>query len=81
MSGFDDQETKLATYWNTPFKEICLGMKVNNSLNFISISYQASSLYDVIADGRNCRLSFYQHWTIEMVIFGARFWFAITLQP
>ena len=34
-----------------PFKEICLGMKVNNDLNFISISYQASSLYDVIADG------------------------------
>jgi hypothetical protein len=35
-----------------PFKEICLGMKVNNDLNFISISYQASSLYNVIADGR-----------------------------
>jgi hypothetical protein len=34
-----------------PFKEICLGMKVYNDLNFISISYQASSLYDVIADG------------------------------
>jgi hypothetical protein len=34
-----------------PFKEICLGMKVNNNLNFISISYQASSLYNVIADG------------------------------
>ena len=34
-----------------PFKEICLGMKVNKSLNFISISYQASSLYDVIAGG------------------------------
>jgi hypothetical protein len=46
-------ETKLATYWNMPFKEICLGMKVNNDLNFISISYQASSLYDVIADGRH----------------------------
>jgi hypothetical protein len=34
-----------------PFKEICLGMKVNNDLNFISISYQASSLYNVIAGG------------------------------
>ena len=51
MTGFDDQETKLATYWNTPFNEICLGMKVNKDINFISISYQASSLYDVIADG------------------------------
>ena len=35
-----------------PFKEICLGMKVNNDLNFVSISYQASSLYNIIADGR-----------------------------
>ncbi|CAB3989060.1 Hypothetical predicted protein [Paramuricea clavata] len=51
LTGFDDVETKQATYWNTPFKEICLGMKVNNNLNFISISYQASSLYNVIADG------------------------------
>ena len=53
QTGFDDQETKLATYWNMPFKEICLGMKVNDHLNFISISYQASSLYNVIADGRH----------------------------
>jgi hypothetical protein len=51
MSGFDDQETKLPTYWSLPFKEICLGMKVNNELNFISISYQASSLFSLIADG------------------------------
>lgn len=51
MTGFDDQETKLPTYWSTPFKEICLGMKVNNELNFISIPYQASSLFSVIADG------------------------------
>ena len=35
-----------------PFKEICLGMKVNDDLNFVSISYQASSLYNLIADGR-----------------------------
>jgi hypothetical protein len=51
MTGFDDQETKLPTYWSTPFKEICLGMKVNKELNFISIPYQASSLFSVIADG------------------------------
>jgi hypothetical protein len=51
MTGFDDQETKLPTYWSTPFKEICLGMKVNNELKFISIPYQASSLFSVIADG------------------------------
>ena len=51
MTGFDDQECKLSTYWSTPFKEICLGMKVNNALNFISIPYKASSLFSVIADG------------------------------
>ena len=51
MTGFDDQESKLPTYWSTPFEEICLGMKVKNQLNFISISYKASSLFSVLADG------------------------------
>ena len=51
MTAFDDRETKLPTYWEMPFNEICLGMKVNNDLNFISFPYQASSLYDIIADG------------------------------
>ena len=26
-TGFDSQETKLPTYWETPFSKICLGMK------------------------------------------------------
>ena len=51
LTGFDDQETKLPTYWNMPFKEICLGMKVNGNLNFLTIPYQATSLYNVIASG------------------------------
>ena len=51
MTSFDDQETKLPTYWSLPFKEICLGMKVNNELNFISIPYRASSMFNIIADG------------------------------
>ena len=51
MTGFDDQECKLPTYWSTPFKEICLGMKVKNALNFISIPYTASSLFSLLADG------------------------------
>ena len=28
-TGFDSQETKLPTYWSTPFSKICLGMKKN----------------------------------------------------
>ena len=48
----DDQETKLPTYWSTSFRELCVGMKVGSDLKFVSISYRASSLYDLIADGK-----------------------------
>jgi hypothetical protein len=50
-----DKETKLASYWNTPFKKICLGMKVDidgdteTDAKWIAIEHQASSLFDVIA--------------------------------
>ena len=50
--GFDDSETKLPTYWNTSFSKICLGMKINNQINFIEITKSASSLYSLIADGQ-----------------------------
>ena len=50
-TGFDTQETKLKTYWNTPFSKICLGMKINQQLKFVVISKQANSLYSLIADG------------------------------
>ena len=33
-SGFDGNETKLPTYWNTPFAKICLGMKISQKINF-----------------------------------------------
>ncbi|KAL9953947.1 hypothetical protein ACROYT_G041429 [Oculina patagonica] len=51
-TGFDLQETKLPTYWNTPFSKICLGMKIGHQINFIVINKQANSLYSLIADGR-----------------------------
>jgi len=51
-TGFDSQETKLPTYWNTSFSKICLGMKVNNQINFHVINKQANSLYSLIADGQ-----------------------------
>ena len=51
-TGFDLQETKLPTYWNTPFSKICLGMKVDHQLNFIVINREAESLYSLLADGK-----------------------------
>ena len=49
-TGFDAQETKLPTYWNTSFSKICLGMKIGQQINFIVINKQANSLYSLIAD-------------------------------
>jgi hypothetical protein len=48
-----EKQTKLASYWNTPFKKICLGMTVDEGTNikWIAINHQASSLFNVIANG------------------------------
>lgn len=51
-TGIDYEETKLATYWSTPFSQLCVGMKVDATLRFISITHKARSLFDIIADGR-----------------------------
>jgi len=49
---FDNHETKLPTYWNTPFSKICLGMKIGHQVKFIIVPRKASSLYSLIADGQ-----------------------------
>ena len=51
-TGFDSQETKLPTYWSTPFSKICLGMKIGHQLRFIVINRHANSLFSLIADGK-----------------------------
>ena len=51
-TGFDSQETKLPSYWNTSFSKICLGMKIGQQIRFIVINQQANSLYSLIADGQ-----------------------------
>ena len=51
-TAFDSLETKLPSYWNTSFSKICLGMKINNQINFTVINKQANSLYSLIADGQ-----------------------------
>lgn len=53
QTGFDSQETKLMTYWNTSFTKICLGMKVDQQINFIAVEQEASSLFSLIADGQH----------------------------
>ena len=44
-------ETKLASYHNTPFTKLCLGMTWNDITNWILVNYTATSLFSVIADG------------------------------
>ena len=48
----DRQETKLPTYWSTPFTKICLAMKIGHQVNSIVINKQANSLHSLIADGK-----------------------------
>ena len=50
-TGFDKIETKLPTYWNTPFSKICLGMKFGRQIKFHVINITANSLSSLIADG------------------------------
>ena len=48
---FDHQETKLPTYWSTPFSKVCLAMKIGSQVKSIVIYRNANSLYSLIADG------------------------------
>ena len=59
-TGFDNQETKLPTYWSTPFSRLCLGMKVRGQLKFIAIDWLAPSLHSLIADGQYRATSLYR---------------------
>ncbi|XP_074607283.1 putative skeletal organic matrix protein 5 isoform X1 [Acropora palmata] len=50
-TGFDKQETKLPSYWETHFSKICLGMRNSLTTRFVVIRRSANSLYSLIADG------------------------------
>ena len=52
LEGPTDKESKLASYWSTPFNKICLGMTVNGNRKWMKLDYEASSLYSLIADGQ-----------------------------
>lgn len=45
-----DTETKLSSFWSTPFTRLCLGMKYQNEKNWIALDYVGSSLRDVIGN-------------------------------
>ena len=51
-TGFDAEETKLPSYWNTSFSKICLGMNISQEIHFAVIDRQADSLHSLIADGQ-----------------------------
>ena len=51
LTGLDHEETKLPTYWSTPFTKICLGMKVGGETRFLLLEQAAPSLHSIIADG------------------------------
>ena len=56
-TGFDFEETKLATYWRTNFTKLCLGTKFQNQNRFIAINKTAESLYSLIANDQPCPTS------------------------
>ncbi|KAL9953274.1 hypothetical protein ACROYT_G040668 [Oculina patagonica] len=52
-TGLDQEETKLPTYWNTPFTKICLGMKIpGEDTRFLVLDKEAVSLHALISDGK-----------------------------
>lgn len=51
LEGFREIESKFASYSNTPFTKICVGMRYKNERKWMKLDYSASSMYSVIADG------------------------------
>ena len=50
--GLDKSETKTSAYWTTSFSKLCLGMKSNNTLTWMSLNhYTITSLFSLLADG------------------------------
>ena len=48
-----ENEARLASYHNTPFAKVCLGMTRNGVTNWILVNYNATSLHSLIADGKH----------------------------
>lgn len=52
-TNMKEEETKLSSYWSTPFTRLCLGMRdaAEQDTNWISLEHAATSLSDVIDNG------------------------------
>ncbi|XP_029209382.2 uncharacterized protein LOC114973122 [Acropora millepora] len=49
-SGFDHNETKMPSFWSTPFTKLCLGMQAaGQETNWITVSYKARSLHSLMS--------------------------------
>ena len=49
-SGLDHDETKMPSFWSTPFTKLCLGMQARGQeTNWITVSYNASSLHSLMS--------------------------------
>jgi len=57
LSGLDEVETKLPSYWSTSFTTLCVGMKVNGVTNWLMINHAAPSLYSLLAKGQYTQLN------------------------
>jgi hypothetical protein len=66
LEGLNEKQTKLASYWNTPFNKICLGMKVDGAIKWIALHYTTNSLHSVIEDE-----------TFKGTIFGKEAWMSL----
>ena len=51
-SGFDHDETKMPSFWSTPFTKLCLGMQAagqETNWIMITVSYKARSLHSLMS--------------------------------
>ncbi|XP_028396056.1 uncharacterized protein LOC114520053 [Dendronephthya gigantea] len=68
LEGLTEKESKLASYWNTPFKKICLGMTVNGDRRWMMLDYEASSLHSLIAGNQFQRTSAGKNAWMSMIV-------------
>ena len=72
LAGADlsEQETLLPTYWGVNVSQMCLGMKIHNKTNWMSLNVTAKSLSHLVRGRQRARLNVTaNHW---MSLIGVR---------
>ena len=67
MTGLDGNETKLPTYWSTPFTKICLGIKVGHTSTFKAFKWEATSLHSLISPGKTNTTQLGRDWWKSLI--------------